>query len=75
MICHKSFLILFFTISLVWGFAANSYDEKDDQGLSIPDEIQRIMNNPFYDGAMWGLRVVDLDTGTLVYDLNPDTLS
>jgi D-alanyl-D-alanine carboxypeptidase len=74
MLRRKSFFILFLTISSVCGLAPTSYNNGTNQNLPIPDEIQQIMNNPFYAGAIWGLRVVDLDTGELVYDLNPDTL-
>jgi len=39
---------------------------------SLPDEIKQILTKPRYDGAVWGLRVVDLDSGEVVYDLNSD---
>jgi D-alanyl-D-alanine carboxypeptidase len=74
MIRHKSYVILSIIILFLCGVAANSSHNKGNQGTSIPNEIQQIMKNPFYEGAIWGLRVVDFDTGELVYDLNPDTL-
>jgi D-alanyl-D-alanine carboxypeptidase len=71
---HKPFLILFITIAFSCGFAATSCGDTGNQVSPIPDEIQLIMNSPLYNGAIWGLRVADLDTGELIYDLNPNTL-
>lgn len=39
---------------------------------SIPDEILAIMNKPRYADAIWSLRVIDLDTGELIYNLEPN---
>jgi D-alanyl-D-alanine carboxypeptidase len=55
------------------GLAAKS-DNNGNHSATIPEAIQQIMNDSLYNGAIWGLRVVDLDTGELVYDLNPNTL-
>ena len=74
MIRHKSILILFIMMACLCGLSANIDKNNSNQGVPIPDAIQEIMNNPLYQGAIWGLRVVDLDTGELVYDLNPNTL-
>src|SRR5262249_31784693 len=38
----------------------------------IPPDINRIFNKPVYQNAIWGLRVVDIDTGEVIYDLNPE---
>ncbi|HXH08423.1 MAG TPA: D-alanyl-D-alanine carboxypeptidase/D-alanyl-D-alanine-endopeptidase [Alphaproteobacteria bacterium] len=38
----------------------------------IPGEILQIFEKPIYQDAIWGLRVVDLDTGQILYDLRPD---
>jgi D-alanyl-D-alanine carboxypeptidase len=74
MVHHKPFLILFITIAFSCGLAATDYANNSGQSPPIPDEIQHIMNSPLYAGAIWGLRVVDLDTGELIYDMNPNTL-
>src|SRR5215510_7862994 len=73
MMCHKPSFILFIAIAFLCGLAATSYDQTSRQSPPIPGEIQQIMNSPLYAGAIWGLRVVDLDTGELIYDLNPNT--
>ncbi len=44
----------------------------DHQG--VPADIQAIFDKPFYNGAIWGLHVVDLDSGKTLIDLQPDCL-
>jgi D-alanyl-D-alanine carboxypeptidase len=39
---------------------------------AVPSNILAIMNKPLYSNATWSLRVLDRDTGELVYDLNSD---
>lgn len=40
------------------------------QPKPIPAEIQAIFDKPFYKQGIWGLRVVDLENGRVIYDLN-----
>jgi len=40
----------------------------------IPDEMQKIMNQPQFQHAFWGVLVKDLDTDQVVYDLNSNKL-
>lgn len=40
----------------------------------IPASILAIMQKPRYSEATWGLRVSDLNSGAVIYDLNPNTL-
>jgi D-alanyl-D-alanine carboxypeptidase/D-alanyl-D-alanine-endopeptidase (penicillin-binding protein 4) len=40
----------------------------------VPPSVLAIMGAPKYAGATWGLRVVDLESGALVYNLGPDSL-
>ena len=44
-------------------------DKNNDGTDDIPEEILQIFENPLYSNAVWGLRVVDADTGELIYDL------
>lgn len=37
-----------------------------------PPPIAQIMNKPLYEGAIWGLRVEDTETGEVLFDLRPD---
>jgi D-alanyl-D-alanine carboxypeptidase/D-alanyl-D-alanine-endopeptidase (penicillin-binding protein 4) len=38
---------------------------------SVPPEIKAIMDKPAYKDSIWGLRVVDLETGQPIIDLKP----
>jgi D-alanyl-D-alanine carboxypeptidase len=38
---------------------------------SIPNGIKAVMEQPVYKGATWGLRVIDLDTGQALINLEP----
>jgi D-alanyl-D-alanine carboxypeptidase len=38
---------------------------------SIPGDIKAVMEKPVYKGATWGLRVIDLDTGRTLINLEP----
>ena len=44
------------------------------QAQTLPARISEIMNAPKYAGAVWGLRVTDLDSGATLASLGPDTL-
>ena len=39
---------------------------------SIPAEIRAIFNDALYDGGFWALRVVDLETGEVIYNQRSD---
>jgi D-alanyl-D-alanine carboxypeptidase len=39
-------------------------------GEPLPAAITQVMNQPMYDGATWSLRVVDLASGQVIYDLD-----
>ncbi|MGB3364832.1 MAG: D-alanyl-D-alanine carboxypeptidase [Thermodesulfobacteriota bacterium] len=47
-------------------------NKNSNNSQAIPDEILEIMNKPRYLDAVWSLRVVDLDTGELIYNLEPN---
>lgn len=38
----------------------------------LPADMQAVIDKPLYQGGVWGLLVVDLDTGELVYELDPE---
>jgi D-alanyl-D-alanine carboxypeptidase len=53
--------------------ASNSaYAQNADGKANIPAEIQAIFNKPAYQGALWGLRVIDIETGKPLIDLHPN---
>ncbi|HAT9318806.1 TPA: peptidase S13, partial [Legionella pneumophila subsp. pneumophila] len=39
----------------------------------LPDDLNKVMNKSIYKKALWGLRVVDLDTGNVLLNLNSST--
>ena len=42
------------------------------ESSDIPRDIQAIFDKPLYQNSLWGLRVVDLDTGKVLINLRPD---
>ena len=40
----------------------------------LPTSIVQILDKPLYRNAVWGMKVVDLDTGEVIYDKNPGQL-
>jgi D-alanyl-D-alanine carboxypeptidase len=41
-------------------------------GKPLPADVQAVLDKPLYRGGVWGLLVVDLDTGEVVYELEPE---
>lgn len=44
----------------------------DDEGRPLPEAIKTVMAKPVYRNAVWGLRVVDLASGELIYSVDPN---
>ncbi|SAL57284.1 D-alanyl-D-alanine carboxypeptidase precursor [Caballeronia peredens] len=42
----------------------------DSPDTSVPDAITQVMKKPLYQGSTWALRVVDLNSGDVIYDIN-----
>jgi D-alanyl-D-alanine carboxypeptidase len=53
------------SILVGWAVTASAH------GQSVPSEIKAIMDKPVYKNSIWGLRVVDLETGQPLMDLKP----
>lgn len=47
-------------------------DGSSDTVGPLPASIVQIFNKPLYRNAVWGMKVVDLATGEVLYDKNPD---
>ncbi len=43
-----------------------------NKGANVPADIQAVINQPRYKGAIWGLRVLDPASGTVLINLQPD---
>ena len=69
---------IFTVVSLIAMFGHSVYaaggagHSKKPATLRIPTAIRAIMNRSKYSKATWGIRVVDLGSGKLIYDLKPD---
>ncbi len=46
-------------------------EENQTQHAKIPADIQSVFNKPLYKGALWGLRVLDAQSGEPIIDLRP----
>jgi D-alanyl-D-alanine carboxypeptidase len=57
--------------ALLFGICATAVAQNAINDL--PVEIRTIMQQPRYAGAIWGLRVVNVNTGAVIYDLNSQT--
>ena len=64
-----SALIVFAAVSYL-SISKASAQSSEAQG-SIPSEIKAIFEKPLYKGAIWGLRVVDLETGQSLINIKP----
>ncbi|SAL82928.1 D-alanyl-D-alanine carboxypeptidase precursor [Caballeronia arvi] len=42
----------------------------DSNDTAVPDSITQVMKKPMYQGSTWALRVVDLNSGDVIYDMN-----
>lgn len=69
------FLISIFLLSAVSVFSIGGCNNEGSEGQPIPDEIRAIMDKPIYANATWSLKVVDLESGDLIYKLNPDIVA
>jgi len=69
---YKTFLSLALIVSIISILSAGGCNKNSNNAQPIPEEILAIMNKPRYAEAVWSLRVVDLDTGELIYNLEPN---
>lgn len=66
---RKSLLAFLLVLTAVFGLYGGC---SSGGGSNIPADIREIFDKPLYDEAIWGLRVVDLDTGEVLINLKPD---
>ncbi len=72
MIRYKFSLVLVLLVLTLSIFSSGGCNKNSSTGEPIPQEIKAIFDKPLYDNAIWGLRVVDLDTGRVIYNLRSD---
>jgi D-alanyl-D-alanine carboxypeptidase/D-alanyl-D-alanine-endopeptidase (penicillin-binding protein 4) len=60
--------------SLLFGIAMTGCDSGSGGPVTgvVPPDIKAVFDKPAYKDSTWGLRVVDLDTGKALLDINPD---
>ncbi|TFG76811.1 MAG: hypothetical protein E4H21_05335 [Thermodesulfobacteriales bacterium] len=68
----RQLLILFVFVSLISILSIGGCNNNSSDGQPIPEEIRAIFDKDLYDGSIWALRVVDLETGELIYNLRSD---
>lgn len=67
---HGKFIIAaFILIASAFGIIGGC---NNGSGSDVPSDIRKIFNDKLYKGAIWGLRVTDLETGKVLINLRPD---
>lgn len=56
------------SLALLAGCGGGDHDE----GRPLPEAIKTVMAKPLYRNAVWGLRVVDLASGEVIYSVDPN---
>src|ERR1700761_9195996 len=49
-----------------------TYAQNGEGKANVPADIEAIFNKPVYNGALWGLRVLDVESGKTLIDLHPN---
>ena len=68
----RQLLILFVFVSIISILSIGGCNKNGSNGQPIPQDIRAIFNKALYDGGFWALRVVDLETGELIYNQRSD---
>ena len=66
-----------FTLLLAAVFAQDAQAQPTNPPATLPELQQRIqqhISQPRFDGALWGVKIVSLDTGKTVFEHNPQKL-
>lgn len=63
-------------VTVPQSFAGAGENSRDNplESKPLPASVTGIMNNTRYDHAWWGILVEDLETGEIIYQLNPDKM-
>lgn len=69
---YRTLLTLCLFVSLISILAIGGCNNNGSEGQPIPDEIREIFDDSLYDGGFWALRVVDLETGEVIYNQRSD---
>jgi PBP4 family serine-type D-alanyl-D-alanine carboxypeptidase len=58
--------------SLLSNLSIGDCNNSSSEGQPIPEEIKAVFNKELYDGSIWALRVLDLETGEVLYNQRSD---
>ena len=58
--------------SVAFALLAGCGGGDNDDGRPLPDAIKTVMAKPVYRNAVWGLRVIDQESGEVVYNVDPN---
>ena len=64
--------VFFCALIVVATFRDTAHADDKSTAKPIPAEIKAVMEKPLYKSGVWGLLVVDLDSGEVIYDLHAD---
>ena len=64
----RQILTLFVFVSIISILSIGGCNKNGSNGQGIPEAIRAIFNDSLYDGGFWALRVVDLETGEVIYN-------
>lgn len=64
----RQLLTLFVFVSIISILSIGGCNKNGSNRQGIPEEIRAIFNDTLYDGGFWALRVVDLETGEVIYN-------
>jgi D-alanyl-D-alanine carboxypeptidase len=67
----KSRMLLLAIVCLTFT-PVSAEDNCTNSEADVPSDIKAIFDKPFYQKGIWGLRVVDLQTGEAIMDLRPN---
>jgi D-alanyl-D-alanine carboxypeptidase/D-alanyl-D-alanine-endopeptidase (penicillin-binding protein 4) len=63
-------LILYFSIFVVLNFSSSASDFNKE----VKSQLDLIFSDPSFERAFWGVKVVSIDSGEILYQKNPDKL-
>jgi len=72
---NRTLLFLAFVVMSLSFFSMGGCNGNNKEAEPIPDGILQIMQKPLYADATWSLKVVDLESGENIYDLNSGLLA
>jgi D-alanyl-D-alanine carboxypeptidase len=67
---HRVLMTVLLAAFAIAGCSGGSSNSASNSSTAVPADIQGVMNESLYDGAQWGLQVIDSSDGKVLIDLN-----